>query len=453
MDVDVTRETTEAAMLLLELASMPREARAASFRRQVHRVFEPGFLPATLIMAKSMAESQSDESAVLDDKSAVIVDVLATILMETSRLFDSIGSDELSPQAQGNELFFAALAAELNGENRPAAVGSVYRRRALSHRDKSRVTTQLDRIAAVAVAFGAAHADYRQIADAFGAQKDELIEFLSALDIVTAAMETPSAASIDAGIARLSWKGKPQLLGAAVVGAFGEDSPHLALLLERLLVSGLGVDRQAIADYLTRMGSGPDAEMAPHEVQLAELGPLVVGPALEIAAEKLGHFSEGFEDAFVGAWSDIFVRVVFQHIGDLVAELLAKGSPISDTTSTVLATALGHHDPDVRRLAGIMCMLNGVNEGLLTHALRLAFEQDDDLLLRVIAVVALSGFARIPAEVTAAADPLVRLAAEMLDDPERDDTPPQASLLPGRLYLLLRAPIWIGRDRARRSRP
>jgi len=151
----------------------------------------------------------------------------------------------------------------------------------------------------------------------------------------------------------------------------------------------------------------------------------------------------------VGTWTDIFVRVVFQRVSDLVAELLGRGSPTSDTTSVVLASGLEHHDPDVRRLAGVLCMLTGVNPAMVAHSLRVSFEQDDDLLLKAIALAALGGLASMPEDVAAAADDLVRAASSVFDDPMRDDPEP-ARLLPGRVYLLLRAPTWIGRDRARR---
>jgi hypothetical protein len=434
--MDTINDTTEAAMLVLEMGSQPAEERAPFFRRQVHRIFEPAFLPALVVVSRWMIEDEKTQQVALH--------VLATILSESRSLLESVPTEDMSPQAQATELIVAGLWANLDEANAYAAVGELCRRRHL--RDVSELAPELDRISRYAAALAANHESLREGPTAVAEFAVQIKELVAALLAIGPALASRNPEEVDRALRGLNWSGPPEQFLVALQGALAVEEHDLVLLFERVSLAGLGIDRDALADYLGSSTETSGEKLAP----LVRGGPLIVAPALEITADKLGTACKGWRSVFLRGWLEIAASAYFERLGDLVSEIIQQPPPLGATASHTLAVALTHRDPDVRRLAAVMCSLKGIHESVVVDELKRAVVGDgDDMILRLFAGLALASYSSAPPELNQLAENLARSLIPHLDDPGYDDTE-AAGLLPPSMYVLLRAPIWIGRDRADR---
>lgn len=422
----------ELADLLMQMATEPTfEARRELFHAELHRVFEPDFLPALFQLMGVMAQVGGEQ------EQAVTLIVFASMVLEIRDFLAGLPAESLSPTAIAVELLVRPLAATLSppwDSREPGpelAAGAVRHERVLidvAARDQ--VFAEIEQMAAVAEershGDGPFYSSMAEIAADWRGLPERVGLLLTVLE--TAGSDEPLAVQdgdfVTATLAEAMTREAAAWLEAALRG-IGDE--HRLQGLARLSQAG-AVDEERVSDetidrYLTQLGPllGPWPEEATTRRELAGAGPAVLLPLLRRAVRKLRSFG-GSQNAFAAAIAERGTDLVMERVASFLAELVDTSrvgdrALIGSLIGEMLALAMRHDDPALRALAAMLCNFDGVADTAIAQPLMSLFVGEHVLVVRVAAATVL--VRELPG-----IDQAVRVAArEVLDGVLREGFP------------------------------
>lgn len=412
----------ELLQILLPMTETPDfDERRRLFRSEVHRAFDPEFIPTLLLLLRMFSEvpETGPEMAIL---------VMAAVSFEARDFLAAQEVSSLSPTAAAVDLVLTPLAAGIEGvAGREPGVELAKRvicyREAEKHQAapeawnafRQSVEREVERIAAAAEDLSQGEGEHPQrmaeLARELRATPKRLELMEHVLSLIALGDESrmreelrhqPLASDdpVEVG-AVVGWLAAA--LSASEKVAEAQAARQLGVLV---IEEGAGTDVAGIDEYLTRLGalSSPWAEESAERRRLAAQGPAIVLPTLHRALAKLKHFGSGLDREPTRAIAERSVSLVFERATDLLSEVVDSSPPeqpelMGGMVGGLLIMTLADEDPDMRALAALLAGLRGIPHRVVVDQLQGIFVHDADELVKLAAAITLQGMAGVEDEV------------------------------------------------------